>query len=74
MKSLNLVEVNNNGIGHKVVEKILKSTITSRGILVENLWVGKNITEVALVSFCAFLLFFNQLSADRINLPNLHFA
>lgn len=55
MKPLDLDEVDYNGgncgIGHKVVEGVLKSTIKNRPILIVKLWGGGNITKVALVNF-----------------------
>jgi hypothetical protein len=55
MKPLDADEVDYNGgicgLGHKVVEDIMKPTMKKKHVLVVNVWGGGNITEVALVSF-----------------------
>jgi hypothetical protein len=60
MKPLDSNEVDYNGgncgIGHKVVEDVLKSTIKNRPILVVKLWGVGNITKVALVNFIMLIL------------------
>jgi hypothetical protein len=44
------------GLGHRVVEDIMKPTMKKKCVLVVNVWGGGNITEVALVSFISPLL------------------
>jgi hypothetical protein len=54
MRPLDANEVDYNGgicgLGHKVVEDVIKSTMKKKRVLVVNVWGGGNITEVALVS------------------------
>jgi hypothetical protein len=54
MKPLDADEVDYNdgiyGLGHRVVEDVMKPTMKKKRILVVNVWGGGNITEVALVS------------------------
>jgi hypothetical protein len=61
MKPLNADEVDYNGgicgLGHRVVENVMKPTMKKRHVLVVNVWGGGNITEVALVSFIPPLLY-----------------
>jgi hypothetical protein len=61
MKPVDADEVDYNGgvcgLGHKVVEDIMKPTMKKRRVLVVNVWGGRNITEVALVSFIPPLLY-----------------
>jgi hypothetical protein len=45
------------GLGHKIVEDVIKPTMKKRRILVVNVWGGGNITEVALISFIPLLLY-----------------
>jgi hypothetical protein len=55
MKPVDADEVDYNGgvcgLGHRVVEDVMKPTMKKRCVLVVNVWGGGNITEVALVSF-----------------------
>jgi hypothetical protein len=61
MKPLDADEVDYNGgiygLGHRVVEDVMKPTIKKRRVLVVNVWGGRNITEFALVSFIPPLLY-----------------
>jgi hypothetical protein len=61
MKPVNADEVDYNGgvcgLGHRVVEDVMKSTMKKRRILVVNVWGDGNITEVALISFIPPLLY-----------------
>jgi hypothetical protein len=61
MKPLDANEVDYNGgvcgLGHRVVEDVMKPTMKKRRILVVNVWGGGNITEVALISFNPPLLY-----------------
>jgi hypothetical protein len=61
MKPLDADEVDYNngiyGLGHRVVEDVMKPTMKKRHVLVVNVWGGGNITEVALVSFIPPLLY-----------------
>jgi hypothetical protein len=61
MKPLNTDEVDYNGgvcgLGHRVVEDVMKPTMKKMCVLVVNVWGGGNITEVALVSFNPLLLY-----------------
>jgi hypothetical protein len=54
MKPLDADEVDSNGgvcgLGHRVMEDIMKPTMKKGCFLVVNVWSGGNITEVALVS------------------------
>jgi hypothetical protein len=54
MKPLDADEVDYNagvyGLGHRVVEDVMKPTMKKKRVLVVNVWGGGNITEVALVS------------------------
>jgi hypothetical protein len=54
MKPLDADEVDYNGgvcgLGHRVVEDVMKPTMKKKHVLVVNVWGGGNITEVALVS------------------------
>jgi hypothetical protein len=60
MKPVDTDEVNYNGgvcgLGHIVVEDIMKPTMKKKRVLVVNVWGGGNITEVTLVSFISHLL------------------
>jgi hypothetical protein len=60
MKPLDVDEVDYNGgvcgLGHRVVEDVMKPTMKKKRVLVVNVWGGGNITEVALVSLNAPLL------------------
>jgi hypothetical protein len=55
MKPVDADEVDYNGgiygLGHRVVEDVMKPTMKKKHVLVVNVWGGGNITEVALVSF-----------------------
>jgi hypothetical protein len=44
------------GLGHRVVEDIMKPTMKKKRVLVVNVWGSGNITEIALVSFIFSLL------------------
>jgi hypothetical protein len=54
MRPLDADEVDYNGgicgLGHRVVEDVMKPTMKKKRILVVNVWSGGNITEAALVS------------------------
>jgi hypothetical protein len=68
MKPIDANEVDYNGsvcgLGHKVVDDIMKPTMKKRRVLVVNVWDSGNITEVALVSFIPPLLHPYRLAAD----------
>lgn len=55
MKPVDADEVDYNsgvcGLGHKVVEDVMKPKMKKRCVLVVNVWDGGNITEVVLISF-----------------------
>jgi hypothetical protein len=61
MKPLNADEVDYNGgisgLGHRVVEEVMKPTMKKRRLLVVNVWGGGNITKVALISYNPPLLY-----------------
>jgi hypothetical protein len=61
MKPLDAYEVDYNGgvygLGHRVVEDVMKPTMKKMCVLVVNAWGGGNIIEVALVSFNPPLLY-----------------
>ena len=44
------------GLGHRVVEDVMKPTMKKKYVLVVNVWGGGNITEVALINFISLLL------------------
>jgi hypothetical protein len=54
MRPLDADEVDYNGdvcgLGHRVVEDVMKPTMKKTRVLVVNVWGGGNITEAALVS------------------------
>jgi hypothetical protein len=60
MKPLDADEVDYNsgvcGLGHRVMEDVMKPTMKKKRVLVVNVWGGGNITEVALVSLNPVLL------------------
>jgi hypothetical protein len=61
MRSLDADEVDYNGgvcgLGHRVVQDVMKPTMKKTRVLVVNVWGGGNITEAALVSLNPPLLF-----------------